>query len=402
MNKRVICYGQFAFVLICCCMIWFSCGGPDSVEPGASGGDTIYDRTVLIYMAADNSLSSDGESNINLMLKGMKNKGGRLVIYLDPAYDTPHLLTIRGGKNPVVDTLETYPEENSASPEVLSRVIGDTRRLFPSQSYGLIMWSHGMGWLPESYYFPGVRSLAAERRTVLRTKYFGEDKRPGDSSGTGYFDIRELSGAITGKFDFILFDACFMSSVEVLYELRDKADYFMASPAEIIADGFPYDQICPYLWGDAEDMKRICISFFDYYNTHPDPTNAGWQSATIALVKSDGLEGLMASVRDILKGRTDFEGLDVWRYPLSYSSLPDVFYDLGDYIHAVADEDGRAAFQKQLEKTVVYKAATPGFFGQPIPSDKYSGLSAYVPMRRWSNMNAEYFKLEWPQLVYDR
>lgn len=395
MKKSVIYNLRFAFILLSFCMILVSCEKSDPVEPDPN-------RTVLVYMAADNSLSSDSDANIEQMLEGMKNKAGRLVIYLDPAYDVPHLMTIKGGKNPVVDTLETYPEENSASVEVLSRVIGDTRRLFPSQSYGLILWSHGMGWLPESYKFNNYRSLKVERRTTLRTKYFGEDRRPGDASGTSYINIKQLSGAITGKFDFILFDACFMSSIEVLYELRERADHFIASPAEIISDGFPYEQICPYLWGDVEDMKKICISFFNYYNTHPDPTNAGWQSATVALVKSDELEGLMASARDALKGRTDFQGLNVWRYPLSYYTLPNVFYDLGDYINAVADDSGKAAFRKQLEKAVIYKAATPKIFGHPIPADKYSGLSTYIPLSQWSNMNTTYFELEWPQHVYDR
>lgn len=395
MKKSVIYSRWFAFILISFCMILVSCEKSDPVEPDLN-------RTILIYMAADNNLSSDSDANIKQMLEGMKNKAGRLVIYLDPAYDVPHLMTIKGGKNPVVDTLETYPEENSASVEVLRRVIGDTRRLFPSQSYGLIMWSHGMGWIPADYSFSGARSLSVGRRTILRTKYFGADVKPADGSGTSYIDIKQLSEAITGKFDFILFDACFMSSIEVLYELRDKADYFIASPAEVISDGFPYDQICSYLWGDVQDMKNICKAFFNFYALHPDPENLGWQSATVALVKSDELDGLMASARDALKGRTDFQGLNVWRYPLSYSTLPNVFYDLGDYINAVADDSGKAAFQKQLNKAVIYKAATPKFFGATIPADKYSGLTTYIPLRQWSNMNPIYFELEWPQHVYDR
>lgn len=395
MKKSVIYNLRFALILLSFCMILVSCEKSDPVEPDPN-------RTVLVYMAADNDLSSDSDANIEQMLEGMKNKTGRLVIYLDPAYDVPHLMTIKGSKNPVVDTLETYPEENSASVEVLSRVIGDTRRLFPSQSYGLILWSHGQGWIPANSSFHGARSLSVGRSTILRTKYFGVDVKPVDGSGTSYIDIKQLSEAITGKFDFILFDACFMSSIEVLYELRDRADYFIASPAEIISDGFPYDHICPYLWGDVVDMKKICTAFFNYYNTHPDPNNVGWQSATVALVKSDELEELMVTVQDILKGRTDFQGLNVWRYPLSNYTLPNVFYDLGDYINAVADDSGKAAFRKQLEKTVIYKAATPKFFGATIPADKYSGLSTYIPLSQWWNMNTTYFELEWPQHVYDR
>ena len=78
-------------------------------------------------------------------------------------------------------------------------------------------------------------------------------------------EIADLAAALTGHFDFIMFDACFMASVEVLYELRDKADYFIASPAEIISDGFPYEAAAPYFWGGEEDLKQVCREYYNYY-----------------------------------------------------------------------------------------------------------------------------------------
>ena len=194
-----------------------------------------------------------------------------------------------------------------------------------------------------------------------------------------------------------------MGSVETLYELRKCADYFIVSSAEVIANGFPYDRIVSKLWGGTEDLKQICISYFNYYNTHDDPRNEGWQSATVALVKAEQLEGLALSAHDILKGKTDFQGLNVWRYPLSnYYQLPNVFYDLGDYINVVGTTEQKAAFQKQLNRTVIFKLATPKFFDSTIPADKYSGLSTYIPLSQWSAMNSKYDQLAWPQVVYDK
>lgn len=387
---------QNGLIGICSCLILLSCSKSDPVVPDSN-------RTVLVYMAADNNLNGYGSSNIDLMLKGMKNVPGRLVIYCDPAGDVPHLMTIKGGKQVRIDTVRTYAEENSASAEVLSRVIQETRELYPSESYGLILWSHGFGWLPQNYYFPGARSfLSGTRRTTLMTKYFGEDDRPGDNSGVGYIEVPDLARALSDGFDFILFDACFMGSVETLYELRGCADYFIVSPAEVIANGFPYDQIVPLLWGGEEDLKQLCTSYFNFYNTHDDPKNEGWQSATVALVKAAELETLALAARNVLKGRTDFSGLNVWRYPLSYSFLPDVFYDLGDYINVVGTPEQKVAFQKQLNRTVLYKLATSRFFDGTIPTDKYSGLSTYIPLSQWSMMNEKYDQLAWPQVVYDK
>ena len=137
------------FFLIYSVMIFSACHDSDKIEP------EYGERTVLIYMAADNNLNKDGETNIKSILKGMEQTAGRLVIYIDPRYDVPRLLTVKGGKGCRLDTLETYTEENSASPEVLARVVKEVQKRYPASSYGLVLWSHGLGWVPPDYSFPG-------------------------------------------------------------------------------------------------------------------------------------------------------------------------------------------------------------------------------------------------------
>lgn len=358
------------------------------------------DRTILVYMAADNNLNSDAAANINKMLKGMEEVNGRLVIYIDPLGDVPRLLSIKGGKDCVLDTVETYPEENSASVQVLSRVIEDTRRLFPAHSYGLILWSHGLAWLPATYSFPGAYSygLVNTGEEVPRTKYFGEDETPVNGTHRSFIDTRELHKAVSGKFSFILFDACFMSSIEVLYELRNKTDYFIASPAEVIADGFPYDKIMTFFGGNENDLKQICREFYNYYASYPG--GGQWQSAAIALTKASELEPLVVKTREILSGKTDFG--EAWTYPVSRPDLPRVFFDLNDYIRNMATEAQYAGFKAQLEKTVIYKAVTPKFFGKEVPADKFSGLSTYIPFQKWSSINSYYYTYQWPEYVYSK
>ena len=386
---KIICLG------FCSILSFISCADSDTIKKD-------IERTVLVYMAADNNLSSFGNTNIQLMLQGMKNVEGRLVIYLDPSNDVPRLMVIEGNSAPKLDTLVTYSEENSASPEVLRRTIQDVRNLYPSNSYGLILWSHGMGWLPEKYNFHRSYSAGLVRYTNLPTKYFGQDTHPGDGAMESFMETDELMAGISGHFNFIMFDACFMGAVEVLYGLRDYADYFIASPAEILANGFPYDKIVPWLWGDEEDLKRVCAEYFNYYNTYPDPNNAGWNSATVALVKSSELQHLVELTSNIVGENKCVASTDVWRSPLSKSSLPNVFYDLGDYINTYGDESQQSAYKQQLEKTVVFKAATPTFFGQTIPTDKFSGLSVYIPQTRWDDMNQIYYQLEWARTVYGK
>ena len=189
--------------------------------------ETVYpegDRTVLLYLAGDNDLSGDGYNNLRSLCKGMKGVAGRVVIYFDPAGSAPCLMTIKGSDSPVLDTVAFYEEEDSADPAVLQRVIGEMKLRYPSDSYGLILWSHGTGWFPEGYSFPGTISSRRADAPYIPTKYFGQDDIPGDGTGRSYMEIADLAAALTGHFDFIMFDACFMASVEVLYELRDKAE----------------------------------------------------------------------------------------------------------------------------------------------------------------------------------
>ena len=129
------------FFLIYSVMIFSACHDSDKIEP------EYGERTVLIYMAADNNLNKDGETNIKSILKGMEQTAGRLVIYIDRRYDVPRLLTVKGGKGCRLDTLETYTEENSASPEVLASEKKELQKRKPSSSLLLHCWWLPSGWL---------------------------------------------------------------------------------------------------------------------------------------------------------------------------------------------------------------------------------------------------------------
>lgn len=385
----------FLYCFIFICFLLAGCSKEED-EP-------VESRTVLVYLAADNNLNQDGYDNIELMLKGWRDYNGHLVIYFDSSDRVPELLTLEKGEDGKVHkrVLETYPEENSASGKTLARVISDTKRLFPAESYGLILWSHGMAWLPESFYFPEFFGRMGVRE-YPRTKYFGQDYHRGDSDESSYLDIHVLAEVLPDSgFHFILFDACFMASVEVLYELRNKSDYIIASPAEVLAAGFPYDKILPYLWGGEEDLKQICREFYDLYHAQ----SGDYQSATVSLTRTAELESLADITREILRGKTtngivpEVSVAGVRRYEIS-SNLPRVFYDFGEFVCSQATAGQLSAFDAQVAKTVIFKKATEQFFGEPIPAGEYSGLSSYIPLQRWASMNPYYATYSWYRSVY--
>ena len=393
MEKMVRFMVKWAAVLVAVLSVG-ACSETEEIYPKVN-------RTVLLYLAGDNNLNRYAYTNINSLCEGMKGVSGQVVVYLDPAGSVPCLMVVQGGSNPTIDTLEFYEEEDSADPATLQRVIAETKRRFPSDSYGLILWSHGQGWHPMPSNFSGAMSFRRVGTPYILTKWFGQDETLPEGGGDSYMEVEELMEGITGHWDFIMFDACFMASVEVLYELRDKADYFVASPAEIITDGFPYADAARYFWGGENDLKQVCRAYYNYYANHQGVE--AFRSATLSLVKASELGALAQAAHEAV-GMAGEEGVgDVWRYPLIGSPLPDVFYDLGDYVNVMGTEEGKAAFREQLARTVVYKVATDEFGDEnrrPIPTDRYSGLSCYIPQSRWPAMNEYYSTLGWAQTVY--
>lgn len=69
--------------------------------------------------------------------------------------------------------------------------------------------------------------------------------------------------------EYILFDDCYMASVEVAYDLKEVTDYLIASPCEIMAYGMPYAEIGPHLLGKV-DYESICDAFYEFYKNYEE------------------------------------------------------------------------------------------------------------------------------------
>ena len=395
-------YKEIFLSIALACLLLQACDNTENIEPEEP--DSVH-RTVLIYMAADNNLDGFAKSNIEAILQGMQDVKGRVVIYYDPRYSTPSLLTIeKKGNKSILDTIEQYPEENSSSPEVLNRVAKKVQELYPADSHGLFLWSHATGWLPEDASFPNSRVQTLRMDNLPLTKTWGHDDHLGDAGiGNSEMEIKELFKALPTNYTFILFDACFMSTIEVFYELRNNTEYIIASPVEILAAGFPYKEIMPFLWGGEDEFKKICKEFFNCYENHID--GEFHRSGVVTLAKTTYLDSLASCVGDILKGKeNDASHLPinaVDRYPMANFNQ-NVFFDLEDYIQQFADEKQKETFDILLDKTIIYKLSTTKYWGTIYDKEKYCSISTYIPLNIWSTMNEKYFELSWYQLVYSK
>lgn len=345
-------------------------------------------RTILVYLVANNSATNLDrylKTNILWMYQNMATDSDscRLLVYYRPNQNDellaePSILEFRSdGKGHIngrtalsteefsdvfgeATVLKTYIETegyNATDPEVMMQVFRDMQTAAPSQSYGLIFGSHASGWMPAS-------------ATVSRA--FGDDD--------GYsINIPELRDVLTNSFasgnlDFILLDACMMGSVEVAYELRNVADYCIASVMETPASGFLYQRMFHYLSDTDVDYQRICTAFTDYYQS-------GW--GTCAAIDCSRLDNLADAVAGELQNHAaDISTLDyqnIQQY--GASSYRNFSFDIGDFFRQLNGGTIPASIQTALDQAVIAKSCITGKYSYlpEVDADRFCGIGMFFP-----------------------
>lgn len=356
-------------------------------------------RTVLAYLGGDNSLSATLKSEVEELRRGWTYTGNRCLIYVDPVDDVPRLLSLRGGcstyPTPFIDTLATYSEENSASAEVFRRVIDDVVRLQPADSYGLIFSSHASGWLPEGTLGNPTRSI-------------GVDNTGGTMATTNTeMELADFAAAIPdGQFDFIIFEACLMSGVEVAYELRNKTDYILASSAELIVPGFMsiYRSSLRYLFNTGQTTESALTAFASTYYNYVNGLSEPYRSTTLSILKTENINLLASRTEEVFatrafEGISDINTLQRFDRPGSYGDRPALprYFDFMECVDKIATPAEYAEIESAMNDIVVWKAATPtfmtGYNGFAIT--RHSGLTTYIEQPAFDKLNASYRLTAW-------
>ena len=375
---------RFLFCALAMALTLFSCKKAEKEEIVV----VKRPKTVLLYMVANNNLSYDAENSISRLQNGyIPAEEGNLLVYKHCAGMDPVLLHIKKGEEGTVvaDTAYRFPPRVSATKSALTQALNVTQALFPADSYGLILWSHGTGWIPP---LASSSSAAQEQRSgSCPERTFGLD-------GKVELEIRDLAQAIPYKLSFMLMDACFMGGIETAYEVKDSVDYYIGSPAEILTESFPYHKIMQHIFKSTPDYAAVCKEYYDYYNAKTGSV----RSATVALMDCSKL----AEVAEVAKRVFDQYGERIASLDLSLlqpyfrGSSSKYFYDLKDLVDAIADASLSAEFAAALERAVPYKASTPYFIELPIRS--FCGVSTYVPGNPADTKLADYYKqYKWNQ-----
>lgn len=333
----------------------------------------VAENTLFMYFPWAEDLTPYFERNISDMEKSAKSvdmSGQRIVVYFADSEATASLFEIVCENGQIRrETLKTYHNPETTTAEGVALIFLDVKSFAPARSYSMTIGSHGMGWIPVD------RSTETVKQRMLRqmphaagmpTRYFG------GLEPAHQIDVAEFAYGISLAglhFDFILFDDCYMSSVEAAYDLREATDRIVASPCEIMAFGLPYDRVGPHLLGDA-DLNAVCDEFIDFYTSYPVPCGT---LAVIDCRELDELAALMktANLRYELTSEqiADVQSLDCFS--------PPVFFDLGDYAAKLCASDATlsAAIQLQLSAAVPYEVHTPNYYTSSTGYEKLSTCS---------------------------
>ncbi len=378
------------FVALTAVVTW-SCDDKHGDEP-----ESPQTRTVLVYMVADNNLSGWAAQDLQEMREAVRNglpSGGRWLVYYSGPDHRPRLIEFDKEGNQV--ELAGYDSSDlSVSIGRMREVIADAKRLAPASGYGLVLWSHGTGWLNET----GSVEEAAQAPAVgsrddqmLNPQSFGYDGYTG-----ARMKVTSLARALEGHhFDFIYFDCCHMANIEVIYELRHAADRIVACPTELGVEGMPYNTNVSLLLNNR--VREAAAATFRYYDD--DYRNDDGYGCAIGVYSTAAVSDVAAALRDITAASLALPA-DYYRVPYFRPSvMRSGIYDLNDYVAALNPSASlKKAYDAAAGRLVEYFATTPEVY--MLDASSFSGVAGNIVESPYDVNTYGYDELSWYDLVW--
>lgn len=378
-------------------MVGVSCSNGDSPD-GPDVPVMPVGQTVFMFFPWSNSLLSDFRRTVEDMQtvvaqRSMKNE--RIMVFMATSEREAVLFELKKQNGRcLTDTLRRYSDRPFTSRQWLTSLFSEVMTLAPASRYGMVVGCHGLAWVPVQGQRSAPKRLGSQERIDEEDNIYKEEKIDKEGDDLMHFEVQ---GPVTTRFiggtypetqiettdladamadasfhtEYILFDACYMSSVEVAYELKDVTHYLIASPTEVLSYGFPYITMGKHLLG-TPNYKGIADSFISFYSSYNLPYG------TVAVTDCTQLDALAAIAQQI--NAADAEQLVPNGVQIMDGYSPTLFYDLG---HLMSLKDAgtvlTAAFADQLDKTVPYKGHTDQYFtalkDAPVDIKHYSGLN---------------------------
>ena len=251
---------SYRLILLLACVALLSvwtlsgCGGGTTATNGTSGPRSW---TVMVYQNGDNNLEDELIRDFLEMESVGSTSQVAVVAQLDTyAGETNRYYVVRSSSSSVITSpvVMALGEQDMGDPATLSSFISWAQSNYPADHYMLVLSSHAGGW-----------RMAHPLRGVSV-----------DDTSDSFLTLPQLRTALAQaglKLDIIGFDACLMGMLEVGYEVRQWADYMVASEANVPGYGWPYDIILADLTTHptltpADVATAVVIRYNDSYQSY--------------------------------------------------------------------------------------------------------------------------------------
>lgn len=363
-TKTILSLPAFAILAIATA----SCGGDEPEPPVAA-----CQRGVLVYMAADNSLGSQGFDTDDLdemetAVRSGRCDGARVIVYHASRTDVPVLkeVTPEGIKE-----LKRYTyDASSVSRARMEEVLADFRSEVHCERRGLVLWSHSSGWIENGIEHTAPKSWGDDRGRHMNVSVLAQVLEP-------------------EEFDYIYFDCCQMANIESLYELRRCAPTIAGYSTEVPAAGMPYDVTLPLLCAFRADVVGAAKATFAHY----DGLAGRNRTCSVTVTDTSALDALARATADVFASGTPDPGY----LPLPLMEGTCHLYDFADYIRSYSVPDGlRQRWEEAFDAAVVWTASTPELWGH-LPLERATGLSCFILHDAADAAYKGYDRLQWWQ-----
>ena len=399
--KRLIMKKLFLLLQLVLLVVFASCSSedPDPIpQPGAE-----VENTIFVYMPwsgvsdTDSGLYSYFLTNIQDIKSAIVNQGGlgnkRLMIFISTKVNKGALINVQYKNGRCVDdTVAIYNNKLAGlklnSAEWITTLLKRVKQEAPAKHYSMIVGCHGMGWIPAKPSTRINRSVASPFGLNKNAGTAGPPTRwlGGDAYQTNISEFdKGIEDSGIGKFQYILFDDCNMTGIEVAYELRNATHHIIGSPTEIMAYGMPYKLMWNELSKVNPNYRNICNTFINFYSNYTY-NGSPYPYGTISVIDCSQVEGMVNLMKEV--------NTSTYLSPFVESNLqsmdgyePSIFYDMGDYVRTILHNNSLllARFNQQLLLLVPEKGNTPSYYtslrsgGTVLPIRTYSGITISDP-----------------------
>ena len=387
--------------------------GCDNINPsGGSGGDTpslpdikpflkgdTVSRTLLVYMMAENSLTNDLLDDFSEIKRAAEklDNNSRLFVYFDNSDTTrlPALYQYLSYEGELIENAVYTFEDDVCSSDttVLAKVLNLILDDYPTQAFDLIMGSHADGWVHH-------KANASPNRVIG----IDNGKNTYSNNITTTIEIDELATVLRDnlpmKIDRLMFDACLMQGVEVAYALRNVADWIIASPAEIPANGAPYDYIIPEFFNSESGVDDIMYEYKRAYDNE-------YYAVVLSAVRASYMQDLADSTRVYVKKYFDVDSVNDYSVSLAYvPNKAPAYYDVSSVMNELLDSVDYNRWKVVFDKAVPYVMVSNSKkvwsniardLVEVADSCSYGAVSAYFPQDKFLNLelNKDFRTTEW-------